>query len=68
MAIFKTDDGIWKFWIISMLRSGHVFPLSEKIVQAVKRVAENPTQDEILEEAQQEAIEFMEYYNSKTNQ
>ena len=59
--ILRGNDGIWKYWIISLVYSSPVAPNSD-LVNAIKHLAENPSRDDIDCEVDIEAQEFMEEY------
>lgn len=59
--ILQGDDGMWKYWIIGLIANSSVKPNSD-IINAVKYLAENPSQDDIDCEVDTEAQEFMEEY------
>lgn len=53
MEIFKTNDGLWKMWILLNLLKNTANPI---LLGEIERVAKFPTRDEIQEEANLEAI------------
>ena len=59
LKIFRTDDGVWKYWVLGLISH---FPgkISDRILQEVKRIAEHPMRDEIIDEVQQEAIDVLQ--------
>ena len=59
--VLQGDDGMWKYWIIGLIINAPVAP-NPDIINAVKYLAENPSQDDINCEVDIEAREFMEEY------
>lgn len=59
--ILRTNDDVWKYWIInSLVGSSGVIP-NDKIVKEITRIAKNPTDGEKGEGVQEAAIELLEY-------
>ncbi len=59
-AVFRSDDGIWKYWILSNLAEhlkGDVWALIEP---EVVRLSSSPTPDDTAEEADIAAIELLQ--------
>lgn len=59
IAILKTTDEVWKYWIIDGLLACSVIIPNEKILAEIIRIAENPTKEEIHEEVQEVAINLL---------
>lgn len=56
IKIFKTNDGIWKMWVLINLARYTKDPL---LLSEIERIAKSPTRDEIEEEAHMEAIAIL---------
>jgi hypothetical protein len=62
MAIFNSDDDIWKSWTLLLLKD---FPSDtvRLLANDIKRIAENPTKGELMEEANEYASELIQQFN-----
>lgn len=56
----EEKDEIWKYWIIDCLAPFYSDANLPLILPAIKRIAENPTQDEIYEEVNEMAADFLQ--------
>ncbi|WP_295794931.1 DUF5071 domain-containing protein [Mucilaginibacter sp.] len=56
IKIFKTNDGVWKMWVLRNL-TRHTE--STLLLSEIERIAKFPTRDEIEEEANLEAIAIL---------
>jgi hypothetical protein len=56
IKIFKTDDGIWKMWVLVNLTVNATDPA---LLIEIERIAKFPTRDEVEEEANLEAIAIL---------
>lgn len=56
----EEKDDIWKYWIITSLLPLFSNTNIEPFLPAIKRIAENPTQNEIREEVDEAAIIFLQ--------
>ena len=55
IKIFKTDDGMWKYWMVIFVRNT-TDPL---LIAEIERIAKFPTRDEIEDEVDLLAIEIL---------
>ncbi|MFB6457107.1 DUF5071 domain-containing protein [Chitinophaga sp. Hz27] len=56
LTVLKTNDGIWKLWILTnLVRSTK----DETLLKELERIAKHPTKDEIEEEVNVEAIAIL---------
>ena len=62
VKVLKGDDEIWKYWCISIFGINSTRPIAPKLMNEFERIANNPTEKEVLEEVQELAKEFV---NSK---
>jgi len=60
--ILKGSDEMWKYWVISLVLVPRVPNLSEETVNAVKKIAINPTLAEKEDEVNLNAKELLERY------
>lgn len=56
LNILKTNDGMWKLWILSTLARKTTDP---RLLEEIERIAKFPTRDEIEEEVNLEAIAIL---------
>ena len=56
IKIFKTNDGIWKMWVLINLTVNATDPA---LLNEIERIAKFPTRDEVEEEANLEAIAIL---------
>jgi hypothetical protein len=56
LKILKTNDGIWKLWILSILARK---TNESRLLEEIERIAKFPTKDEIDEEINIEAIAIL---------
>lgn len=56
IKIFKTNDGVWKMWVLRNITRHTESPL---LLSEIERIAKFPTRDEIEEEANLEAIAIL---------
>jgi hypothetical protein len=56
IKIFRTDDGMWKFWVLVSLLRHTTNPV---LLEEIERIAKFPTKDEIEEEVNIEAISIL---------
>ncbi|RFM35149.1 DUF5071 domain-containing protein [Chitinophaga silvisoli] len=54
--IMKTNDGIWKYWILCTFGRDFKHPV---LLQEIERIVRFPTEDEIAEEVNIIALEIM---------
>ena len=59
VKILRGNDEQWKYWCISVFAlSADKLP-TRAVIDEIKRIAENPTQEEISEEVHELAFEFV---------
>lgn len=60
-GILRTEekDSIWKYWIISELLPRFEKPLSEELLATLRRITQQPNQDEVLEEVDRMARKYL---------
>lgn len=64
LKILKTNDGLWKLWILTTLVRN---TKDQTLLKEIERIATFPTRDEIEEEVNLEAIAILNGdYNSET--
>jgi hypothetical protein len=64
LKILKTNDGVWKLWILTTLARN---TKDQTLLKEIERIATFPTKDEIEEEVNIEAIAILNGdYNSET--
>ena len=56
ISIFKTNDGLWKLWILKNIARNTTDPL---LLREIERIAKFPSRDEIEDEANLEAIAIL---------
>ena len=56
LEVFKTDDTLWKYWVLSLLGEGID---DERLIAEIKRIALAPTHLEKQDEVDQVANELM---------
>ncbi len=56
IKIFKTNDGIWKMWVLANLTRHTESPF---LLREIQRIAKSPTRDEVEDEANLEAIAIL---------
>ncbi|MFB6457104.1 DUF5071 domain-containing protein [Chitinophaga sp. Hz27] len=56
LEILKTNDGVWKYWILTTLARK---TKDERLLKEIERIAKHPTKDEIEEEVNLEAIAIL---------
>lgn len=56
LNILKTNDGLWKLWILSILTRKTT---DYRLLEEIERIAKFPTRDEIEEEVNLEAISIL---------
>lgn len=64
LKILKTNDGIWKLWILTTLART---TKDQTLLKEIERIAKSPTRDEIVEEVNIEANSILNGdYNLET--
>lgn len=53
MEVLKTNDGVWKFWILTTLLTNTHNPI---LLKELERIANFPTKDEVEEGVDKEAM------------
>ncbi|MBE7169021.1 MAG: DUF5071 domain-containing protein [Williamsia sp.] len=56
LRVLRTNDGVWKLWVLSCLARTTVDPV---LLKELERIAAYPTRDEITEEVNLEAIAIL---------
>lgn len=61
-SVFSSNDDIWKYWTLRLIKK---FPIETVnfLAPAIKRMAENPTAGEVIEETNIYALEIIEIFN-----
>jgi len=59
IKILKSDDEIWKYWVINVFGIWTDKKPVDEVFTEIKRISENPTENEIKEEVHDIAIEFI---------
>jgi hypothetical protein len=59
IKILNGNDDVWKYWCVSIFGLNAVKPIDPKLMMEFKRIAINPTKNEILEEVQQLTLEVL---------
>lgn len=63
LYIFNTDDLVWQYWIMHIfLLANSSYKPGAKLMSALKRIAEHPTESEIHEELNTIASELLNNY------
>lgn len=62
--VLKTQDEVWKYWILNWLIAGSDIVPSSTIMEEVTRIAENPTEGEIEEELHEAAVAIIKTLKS----
>ena len=59
ITILKGDDGIWKYWCL-LIFAKHTKNINARLLDEIKRIAVNPSPDEIAEGVHEIAMEILE--------
>ncbi|MFD2600657.1 DUF5071 domain-containing protein [Flavobacterium suzhouense] len=64
IKIFRTDDGMWKYWILGLI-DNYQGKVNERIVNEIVRVYNEPTPDEIDCGVHEDVQEMIEKFRQK---
>lgn len=59
LKILNGKDRTWKYWCVSIFGLNATKPIDPKLMLEFKRIATNPTQNEISEEIHELTLEFI---------
>lgn len=63
ISIFRSDDGMWKYWIVGLIADAEQRP-NHRIINILMNLVANPTIDEIESEVNSAAKEFLDKLKS----
>ncbi len=64
IEILRGNDEVWKYWCISVFGLNTEKSIDPKLIKEFDRIAINPTEQEVLDEVHELALEFMKLNNA----
>ena len=59
IVILKGNDEVWKYWLLLVFGANATTPIAPKLLAEFKRIATQPTPEEVTEEIQDLALEII---------
>ena len=60
ITILNGNDDVWKYWCVSIFGLNAIKPIDPKLMMEFKRIATNPSKNEVLEEVHELIMELVE--------
>jgi len=67
IKILQGTDGVWKYWCVNVFAINAQKQLNSELIEEIIRISKTPTKDEMEEEVQKLAIEFLNKINKNYN-
>lgn len=59
ITVLKGKDEVWKYWLVLVFGTNATTPIAPKLLTEFKRIARQPTPEEVAEEIQDLALEII---------